>query len=76
MRILFQHMRLGCSAIPRKIVSHVKLMYMHSVPISWLISLVISLLNYLLFPTSATQNVIESTDEVGRKVTQLDLDCT
>ena len=68
--ILFQHnMRLGCSVIPPKIVSHVKLMYLHSVPISWRILLVISWLNYLLFPTSATHNIIESTREVGRKVT-------
>ena len=54
MRILAQHMRLGCSAIPRKIVSHVKLMYLHSVPISWLILLVISWFNYLPFPISHT----------------------
>ena len=43
MRILFQHnMRLGWRAIPRKIVSHVKLMHLHSVPISWLIPLDLS----------------------------------
>ena len=76
MRILFQHMWLGCSTIPSKIFSHVKLMYLHSVQISWLISLVISWLNYLLFPTSATHNIIVSIDEVGRKVTQLNVDCT
>ena len=65
-RIFFQHMRLGCSAIPRKTVSHFKLMYLHSVPISWLIPLDLSWLQYLLFFTSATHNIIESTDEVGK----------
>ena len=34
------------------------------------------LTHYLLFFPSATHNIIESTDEVGRNVTQLNLDCT
>ena len=65
-RILLQHMRLGCSAIPRTIVSHVKLMYFHAVPISWLFPFDLSWPHYLLFFTFATHNIIESTDEVGK----------
>ena len=65
----------AAQSLARKIVSHVKLMYLHSVPISWLIPLVISWLNYLLCLTSAT-HIIEIIHEFGKNVTQLNVDCT
>ena len=68
-------MRHGCSVIIRKIVSDVKFMYLPSLTISWLISSTSldSTIFLLLFFTSATYDTAESTDNLGRNVTQLNL---